>query len=326
MASKERWNGEQGKVEHRGGAASRMQDIGIGRDRAEQDQGNDGGGRKQIEPEQGAAERESADTEAGEHCADRVERIGALRPHILDEERRQDDAGKPDRDVDQENPVPGNIGRNEAAERGTDERPDERRQGDPDHGIDQLAPVDAAHENEARHGCHHCSAHTLDDARYHELIERIRERTADRAEHEYRDRPAKDGARAETIGGPAADRDDDRKRQQVGRDRKLERQWARADVGGDRRQRRGDHGRIHVLHEQGDRHDQRHDAFCHHGLALRHRCVRARRAGRRRGCGMVGKVGHWGTLQNRCGLGPAPIVPKWAPPHINLALGSGVWR
>jgi hypothetical protein len=41
---------------------------------------------------------------------------------------------------------------------------------------------------------------------------------------------------------------------------------------------------------------------------------------------MVGKIGHAVTLQNRCGLGPAPIVPRWARPHINLALGSGVWR
>jgi len=78
---------------------------------------------------------------------------------------------KPDRDVDQENPVPGNIRRNEAAERGADQRPDQRRQGDPHHGIDQLAPVDAAHENEARDRCHHCAPHALDDPRRHELIE-----------------------------------------------------------------------------------------------------------------------------------------------------------
>jgi len=50
-------------------------------------------------------------------------------------------------------------------------RPDQRRQGDPHHGIDQLAPVDAAHENEARDRCHHCAPHALDDPRRHELIE-----------------------------------------------------------------------------------------------------------------------------------------------------------
>jgi hypothetical protein len=204
--------------------------------------------------------------------------------------------------------MPGDIGRNEAAEGRADERPDQRRQGDPDHGIDQLAPVDAAHENEARHGCHHCPAHALDDARYHELIERVRDRTPDRTEHEYRDRPAKDGARAETISGPAADRDDDRKRQQVGRDRKLERQWARADVGGDCRQRRGDHGRIHVLHEQGDRYDQRHDAFCRHGTSAA-ASVRSHEASWH-ASGLQNDWRGWAcrTLQNRRGLRPAPIV------------------
>ena len=49
-------------------------------------------------------------------------------------------------------------------------------------------------------------------------------------------------------------------------DRELERERAGADIGRDRRQRGGDHGRIHVLHEQGDRHDQRHDAFGRHGM------------------------------------------------------------
>src|SRR5262249_29993729 len=81
----------------------------------------------------------------------------------------------------------------------------------------------------------------------------------DRAEHEHGDRPPNPGARAETAGGPAAHRDEDRKRKQVGGDRKLKRERAGADVGGDRRQRGGDDGRVHVLHEQGDRHDQRHD-------------------------------------------------------------------
>src|SRR6516225_7578052 len=70
------------------------------------------------------------------------------------------------------------------------------------------------------------------------------------------DCPPKYRARAETDGGPAAHRDEDREREQVGGDRELKRQRARADIGGDRRQRGGDDGRVHVLHEQGDRHDQ----------------------------------------------------------------------
>ena len=74
-------------------------------------------------------------------------------------------------------------------------------------------------------------------------------------------------ARAEAVGGPAADRNEDREREQIGGDRELQRQRAGADVGGDRRQRGRDHRRVHVLHEQGDRDDQRHDAFAGMGMA-----------------------------------------------------------
>ena len=73
-------------------------------------------------------------------------------------------------------------------------------------------------------------------------------------------------ARAEAVGGPAADRDEDGKRKQVGGNGELERQRVGADVGGDRRQRGRDDGRVHVLHEQGDRHDQRDDAIGRHGV------------------------------------------------------------
>ncbi len=109
-------------------------------------------------------------------------------------------------------------------------------------------------------------------------------------------------ARAETVGGPATHRDEDREREQVGGDRELKRQWTRADIGGDRRERGGDDGRVHVLHEQGDRHDQRHNAFRQHKSAQRpgRACARAQveeapRAGGHRGCRMVecgAQVGH----------------------------------
>jgi hypothetical protein len=129
-------DGEQREVEHRRGSAPRMQDIGIGRGGAEHDQAHDHAGRKKIEPEQGAAERESTDAKPGKHCPKRIERVRALGSHILDEDRRQDDADKPDRDVDQENPMPRDIGRDESTESGPDQRTDQRRQRDPDHGID----------------------------------------------------------------------------------------------------------------------------------------------------------------------------------------------
>ena len=53
--------------------------------------------------------------------------------------------------------------------------------------------------------------------------ERARQRAADRAEHEDGDRGAEHGARAEAVGDPAAGRDEDREREQVGGDRELQR-------------------------------------------------------------------------------------------------------
>src|SRR5262249_40362334 len=107
---------------------------------------------QEIEPEQRAAEGEPADAESGQHGAERIERVWCLRPHVLDEEGRQHDAGKPDRDVDQEDPVPGDVGGDKSAERRAEQRPDQRRQRPPDHRIPQLALVGAAPQNEPATG------------------------------------------------------------------------------------------------------------------------------------------------------------------------------
>ena len=108
---------QQREIEHRRRRAPGMQDIGIGGDGAAGDQRQHDRQRQEIEAEHRAAEGEPADAEPGQHHADRVERVGRLRAHVLDEDRRQHDAGEPDRDVDQEDPVPGNVGGDEAAER-----------------------------------------------------------------------------------------------------------------------------------------------------------------------------------------------------------------
>ena len=71
-------------------------------------------------------------------------------------------------------------------------------------------------------------------------------------------------ARAEAVGGPAAGRNEHRERQEIRGDGELQRQRAGADIGGDRRQRRRNHRRIHVLHEQGGGDDERDQAFFVH--------------------------------------------------------------
>ena len=95
-------------------------------------------------------------------------------------------------------------------------------------------------------------------------VTEVRQRAADRAHHEHGDRDREHHARAETVGGPAAGRNEHRERQQIGGDGEFQRQRAGADIGRDRRQRGRNHRRVHVLHEQGGGHDQRDQAFFGH--------------------------------------------------------------
>ena len=95
-------------------------------------------------------------------------------------------------------------------------------------------------------------------------VDVLRQRAADRPDHEHADGDREHHARAEAVGGPAAGRNEHGERQQVGRDRELQRQRAGADVGRDRRQRGRNHRRVHVLHEQGGGDDQRDQAFFGH--------------------------------------------------------------
>ena len=97
----------------------------------------------------------------------------------------------------------------------------------------------------------------------------LRQRAADRAEDEHDDGEAEHVARAEAVGGPAARRDADGEREQVGGDGELERQRIGAERARDRRQRGRDHGRVHVLHEQRDRDDERDDAVVRPRRGLR---------------------------------------------------------
>ena len=141
---------EQREIEHRRGRAACMQHIGIGAPAPHDDQRDDHAGRgRKLSPSREPPKASPPMPRPASTAPSGSNGSGVSRPHVLDEDRRQDDAGEPDRDVDQEDPVPGDVGGDEAAERRADQRPDQRRQRHPDHGVDQLAPVDAAHEDQA---------------------------------------------------------------------------------------------------------------------------------------------------------------------------------
>ena len=115
-----------------------------------------------------------------------------------------------------------------------------------------------AHQHEASHRHHHRPADALQEARDDERVQ-----ACPTAAHSS-DPPmnttiaaANTRARAVAVGHPAADRDEDGEAHEIGRQRELERERALADVRRDRRQRRRDDRRVHVLHEQRAGDDQR---------------------------------------------------------------------
>ena len=75
---------------------------------------------------------------------------------------------------------------------------------------------------------------------------------------------AEDRARAEAVGEPAGGRDEDGDGEEIGGERQLQVDRALAEIPRDRRQRRGEHRRIEVLHEQRAGDDERkQDAIGH---------------------------------------------------------------
>ena len=172
-----------------------------------------------------------------------------------------EDAEDADRHVDPEDPVPAEIGGEEPAERRAGERADQRRDGQPGHGRDQLVARRGADQHQARDRRHHRAADALQEARQHEGRAANCEK-AQQIEPTTKTTMAtrKTLRRAEPVGHPARDRDEDGERHEIGGQRQLQRDRLGADIGRDRGQRGRDHRRVHVFHEQGDGEDERGDA------------------------------------------------------------------
>ena len=221
---------EQREVDDRRGRALGVHHIGGDEDRAAGDQRRHRRPGQEVEPQHRQAEGHPGDADPGEQHADKVEALQVRGAEILDVAGGERDADEADRQVDEEDPVPGGVGRDEAADRRPQHRPDQRRHRHPGHGVDQVALGHAAHQHRAADRRHHGAAHALHDAGDDEVGQRARQRAADRAEHEHRDGGAEHGAGAEAVGGPAARRDEDRQRQEIRGDGELERQRVGADV------------------------------------------------------------------------------------------------
>ena len=104
---------------------------------------------------------------------------------------------------------------------------------------------------------HHRAAEALRDARGDQLVQRMRDAAQNRADGEDDDRGAKNGARAEAIRHPSADRNEDREAQQIRRDREVEANRILVHRMRDGWERGRNHRRIEHLHEQRASDDQR---------------------------------------------------------------------
>src|SRR6266852_8927819 len=151
------------------------------------------------------------------------------------------------------------IGDDEAADRRTEHRPQQRRHGEVGHRAHHVGLGDVAQQDEASDRHHHGAADPLQDACAGELGNAAAQPAQDRAEHEDGDGGAKDGARAEAVGHPAARRNEDGDAEEIGGDRQAEMDRADGEGFGDLRQRRGDHRAVEILHEKRAGDGQRDD-------------------------------------------------------------------
>ena len=180
-----------------------------------------------------------------------------------------------DRHVDEEIPVPGEIGGDEAADQRPHGRSEHARQHVIAHRLHELVLGKGAGEDQPADGRHHRAAEALEDSAEHELRASVSE-SPHRTEPSVKMAMAEQntGPRAETVGDPAADRNEDREADEVGGDRRAHLRRRDGEALRHLGQRGRDDRRIEPIHEEragdGDRHDQRH--FCLRGFELR--CVR----------------------------------------------------
>ena len=243
-------------------------DVGGERKRADRDHRRDQPIRRNAPPDHAQARYEAQEADARQDESLEIEAGHGLLAQILDEPERQQHAENADRHVDPEDPAPMKIGGDEAAERRTRDRADQRRHGEIGHRADEIALRDGAQQHQPSDRHHHRSAQPLEHARGDEGRKRRRGAAQDRAEGEDDDRAAEHRARAEAVRDPAGGGNEHRERQHVGGERELEDDRILMQVERDRRQRGRNDGPVHVLHEQGGRDDEGGENGGAHGAAF----------------------------------------------------------
>ena len=204
------------------------------------------------EPEHEAGGANARKEEAGN--------IGGRRCRAVDSgqvDPRERNADETDGHIDEENPFPAEIGGDEAADRRTDQRADHARNGEHRHGRNQFALLGRAQQDRAANRSGHRTAHALQETRQHEGDQAVGQGAEDGAGHEHEDRGDEHAFRPELFCRPAGERNEHPERHEIRGHRQLERDRPDIQVARDGRQRGGDDGRVHLLHEESDGKDER---------------------------------------------------------------------
>ena len=183
-----------------------------------------------------------------------------FRRGIRHQARCHGNAQQADGHIHPEYPAPVEIGGDEAADGRPHQRAQKGRNGEPGQGVHQLRFGNLPQDDDASHRHHHGPAQALQGPRRNEPAERLRRPAGDGAQHEDGNGGAEHMLGPETVGTPAADRNENGETEQIGGEGQFQHDGVRAQVGGDGGKRRGDHRGVHVFHEQGGGDDQRDEA------------------------------------------------------------------
>jgi hypothetical protein len=200
---------------------------------------------------------EQPDAEAAEDDTDDVERTPIDGANLGHQAERRHQRHPAEWNVDQEDPAPRGVGDEQPADGGGDHRRQQGRPGEVGDRPDELGLRRLAQHDEPPDRDHQRPASALQHPGDHELRKVGAHRTQHGGEREDDDRAGEHRACAEPVRDPATHRDQDRERDQVGRDGDA--QPDRRLVQRDRhpRQRGRDHGAVEVLHEERARDEQR---------------------------------------------------------------------
>ncbi|MNS36029.1 hypothetical protein D3C72_682120 [compost metagenome] len=197
------------------------------------------------------------DGDQNHRCAEQYEaqavETGALgTAQVRDEFPHGVASHQPHRQVDQEDPVPGQVLHHPAAHGRTDQGAEQPGNGDEAHDPHQFRTRVGAQHHQPPDRQHQRPAQALDHPGADQQAQAARQCAEQRAETEQQDCTEEDLPGAKTIGDPARSGNQQGDREHVGNDHPLHAQWVFGQVAGHGRQGGVEDRPVEGLHEEGN--------------------------------------------------------------------------